>query len=80
MTCVMSEYTRTVMFSWMFLEGFYLHNVLVNSVFSTTPNYLVYHLIGWGTSAPPIYNVMHPRKIVLQYCTNNSEITESTIA
>ena len=60
MTCIMSEYTRTVMFSWMFLEGFYLHNVLVNSVFSTTPNYLVYHLIGWGTLAPPIYNVMHP--------------------
>ncbi|RUS82102.1 hypothetical protein EGW08_010147 [Elysia chlorotica] len=42
------EYTRTVKFMWMFLEGFYLHNMIAVSVFSGKPNYVIYFLIGWG--------------------------------
>ncbi|GFS10866.1 PDF receptor-like, partial [Elysia marginata] len=42
------EYTRTVKFMWMFLEGFYLHNMIAVSVFSGKPNYIIYFLIGWG--------------------------------
>ena len=44
------EYTKTVMFMWMFIEGMYLHNMLVVSVFSGKPNYVLYYLLGWGKS------------------------------
>lgn len=43
------EYTKTVMFMWMFIEGMYLHFMLVVSVFSTSkPNYPLFYLLGWG--------------------------------
>ena len=42
------EYTKTVMFMWMFIEGIYLHNMVAVSVFSGGPNYIVYYLLGWG--------------------------------
>ena len=45
---VLAEYTQTAMFMWMFLEGMYLHNTLVISVFSGKPNYVLYNCIGWG--------------------------------
>ena len=45
---VVVEYTKTVMFMWMFIEGFYLHNMLVVSVFSSRPNYIMFYLAGWG--------------------------------
>ncbi|GAB1603410.1 PDF receptor-like [Argonauta hians] len=43
------EYTKTVSFMWMFLEGFYLHNMIVVSVFSGNPKYKIYYLLGWGS-------------------------------
>lgn len=43
------EYTKTVCFMWMFIEGFYLHNMIVVSVFSGNPNYFLYYLLGWGS-------------------------------
>lgn len=42
------EYTKTVVFAWMFIEGLYLHNKLIVSVFTFKPNYLLYYIIGWG--------------------------------
>ena len=42
------EYTKTVMFTWMFIEGFYLHKLVVTSVFPPTPNYVAYYVAGWG--------------------------------
>ncbi|XP_012946848.1 PDF receptor [Aplysia californica] len=42
------EYTKTVKFMWMFIEGLYLHNMIAVSVFSGKPNYKVFYSIGWG--------------------------------
>ncbi|CAL1528814.1 unnamed protein product [Lymnaea stagnalis] len=42
------EYTKTVKFMWMFIEGIYLHNMIAVSVFSGKPNYIVFYSIGWG--------------------------------
>jgi len=36
---------------WMFLEGFYLHNLVVVTVFQSSLNYLVYYVVGWGESS-----------------------------
>ncbi|KAK0044931.1 PDF receptor, partial [Biomphalaria pfeifferi] len=42
------EYTKTVKFMWMFVEGIYLHNMIAVSVFSGKPNYVIFYTIGWG--------------------------------
>ncbi|CAG5124140.1 unnamed protein product, partial [Candidula unifasciata] len=42
------EYTKTVKFMWMFIEGIYLHNMIAVSVFSGKPNYIFFYSIGWG--------------------------------
>ena len=42
------EYTKTVMFVWMFIEGMYLHNMLIVSVFSGKSNFVLYFSLGWG--------------------------------
>jgi len=42
------EFTKTVMFSWIFIEGLHIHSRLVLDVFVTIPNYLAYHAIAWG--------------------------------
>uniref|UniRef100_A0A1I7S9I5 G_PROTEIN_RECEP_F2_4 domain-containing protein n=1 Tax=Bursaphelenchus xylophilus TaxID=6326 RepID=A0A1I7S9I5_BURXY len=42
------EYFKTVGFWWMFLEGFYLHNQLVFTVFNTEPKLLPYLVAGYG--------------------------------
>ncbi|XP_074659575.1 PDF receptor-like [Tubulanus polymorphus] len=42
------EYTKSVMFMWMFIEGVYLHDMIAMSVFSGQPYYVFYYLIGWG--------------------------------
>ncbi|ESO82489.1 hypothetical protein LOTGIDRAFT_134519, partial [Lottia gigantea] len=42
------EYTKTVKFMWMFIEGFYLHNLIVVSVFTGRPSYPLYYFLGWG--------------------------------
>ena len=47
------EYTKTVMFMWMFIEGMYLHNTLVISVFSGRPDYILYGCLGWGEYKSP---------------------------
>jgi len=39
-----------VMFAWMFIEGFHLHNRLILNVFMSKPNYVVYNAVGWGKS------------------------------
>ena len=44
------EYTKTVMFMWMFVEGYHLHKTLVSSVFTSTPNYALYYIAAWGRS------------------------------
>jgi hypothetical protein len=45
---VLLEYFKTVAFAWMYLEGFYLHNTLVLTVFNSPPRIRRYMLIGWG--------------------------------
>ncbi|PIO73881.1 7 transmembrane receptor [Teladorsagia circumcincta] len=42
------EYFKTVAFGWMFLEGFYLHNQLVLTVFNSEPRLTPYLLAGYG--------------------------------
>ncbi|MFH4984003.1 hypothetical protein AB6A40_010712 [Gnathostoma spinigerum] len=42
------EYFKTVAFGWMFLEGFYLHNQLVLTVFSAEPRLTPYLMAGYG--------------------------------
>ena len=55
------EYTKTVVFAWMFIEGLYLHNKLVVSVFTFEPNYILYYLIGWGELICHIVDLENPR-------------------
>ncbi|KAF7993218.1 hypothetical protein HCN44_006278 [Aphidius gifuensis] len=45
---VLLEYARTAMFMWMFVEGFFLHNMVTVSVFHQASYYRIYRLIGWG--------------------------------
>uniref|UniRef100_A0AC34Q6R9 Calcitonin receptor n=1 Tax=Panagrolaimus sp. JU765 TaxID=591449 RepID=A0AC34Q6R9_9BILA len=42
------EYFKSVAFWWMFLEGFYLHNQLVLTVFNTEPRLMPYLIAGYG--------------------------------
>lgn len=42
------EYFKTVTFAWMFIEGFYLHNTVVVTVFSEEPKLWRYLVAGWG--------------------------------
>ncbi|KRY57852.1 Calcitonin receptor-like protein 1 [Trichinella britovi] len=42
------EYGKTVAFAWMFIEGFYLHNIVVVTVFEGEPKMLKYIIAGWG--------------------------------
>ncbi|CAJ0942019.1 unnamed protein product, partial [Mesorhabditis belari] len=42
------EYFKSVAFEWMFLEGFYLHNQLVLTVFSAEPRLQPYLIAGYG--------------------------------
>uniref|UniRef100_A0A915Q6J1 Calcitonin receptor n=1 Tax=Setaria digitata TaxID=48799 RepID=A0A915Q6J1_9BILA len=44
----MLEYFKTVAFCWMFLEGFYLHNKLVFTVFATELRLRPYLIAGYG--------------------------------
>jgi len=44
----MLEYTKSVQFMWMLIEGLYLHNQIAVSVFSKKPNYFIFYAIGWG--------------------------------
>ncbi|XP_061180385.1 PDF receptor-like [Saccostrea echinata] len=46
------EYTVSVQFMWMFVEGIHLHNIIAVSFFSGKPNYFVYYILGWGTPIP----------------------------
>ncbi|KHJ83109.1 7 transmembrane receptor, partial [Oesophagostomum dentatum] len=41
------EYFKTVAFGWMFLEGFYLHNQLVLTVFNSEPRLTPYLIAGY---------------------------------
>ncbi|CDW58802.1 pigment dispersing factor receptor c, partial [Trichuris trichiura] len=42
------EYGKDVAFMWMFIEGFYLHNIVVVTVFDGEPKKWKYMLAGWG--------------------------------
>ncbi|GMR42224.1 hypothetical protein PMAYCL1PPCAC_12419, partial [Pristionchus mayeri] len=42
------EYFKTVAFGWSFLEGFYLHNQLVLTVFASEPKLMPYLIAGYG--------------------------------
>ena len=42
------EYFKSVAFWWMFLEGMYLHNQLVFTVFNTDPKIWPYLATGYG--------------------------------
>ncbi|XP_011307308.1 PDF receptor isoform X1 [Fopius arisanus] len=48
---VLLEYARTAMFMWMFIEGFFLHNMVTVTVFHETSYYRMYRLVGWGFPA-----------------------------
>lgn len=45
------EYFKTVAFGWMFLEGFYLHNQLVITVFNSEPRLTPYLIAGYGKTS-----------------------------
>ena len=44
------EYTESVQFMWMLVEGIHLHNIIAVSFFSGKPNYVFYYILGWGKS------------------------------
>ncbi|PVD30919.1 hypothetical protein C0Q70_10194 [Pomacea canaliculata] len=44
------EYTKTVKFMWMFVEGLYLHNMIAVAFFSGKPNYVLFYSLGWDAS------------------------------
>ncbi|XP_048754972.2 PDF receptor-like [Ostrea edulis] len=46
------EYTESVQFMWMFVEGIHLHNIIAVSFFSGKPNYFVYYVLGWAAPLP----------------------------
>uniref|UniRef100_A0A0N4UY16 G_PROTEIN_RECEP_F2_4 domain-containing protein n=1 Tax=Enterobius vermicularis TaxID=51028 RepID=A0A0N4UY16_ENTVE len=48
LSSVLLEYFKCVAFFWMFLEGFYLHNQLVLTVFNAEPRLKPYVLVGYG--------------------------------
>ncbi|KAH3715019.1 hypothetical protein DPMN_057722 [Dreissena polymorpha] len=51
-TYALLEYTKTVQFMWMLIEGMYLHNQIAVSVFSKKANYVVFYSMGWGVLIP----------------------------
>ncbi|XP_022310010.2 PDF receptor-like [Crassostrea virginica] len=46
------EYTESVQFMWMLVEGIHLHNIIAVSFFSGKPNYVFYYILGWGAPIP----------------------------
>ncbi|XP_075155841.1 pigment-dispersing factor receptor isoform X2 [Haematobia irritans] len=45
---ILLEYAKTAMFMWMFIEGWYLHNMVTVSVFQGKFPYKIYSIVGWG--------------------------------
>ncbi|XP_037823149.1 PDF receptor isoform X2 [Lucilia sericata] len=45
---VLLEYAKTAMFMWMFIEGWYLHNMVTVTVFQGRFPYKLFFLVGWG--------------------------------
>nr|AWT50663.1 neuropeptide receptor [Diaphorina citri] len=45
---VLLEYARTASFMWMFIEGFYLNNMVTVTVFQDKSYYCIYKVVGWG--------------------------------
>lgn len=45
---VLSQYTMVSNILWMFVEGLFLHNSIVVTVFSTDAPYKLFCAIGWG--------------------------------
>ncbi|KAM7349820.1 pigment-dispersing factor receptor isoform 2-T7 [Cochliomyia hominivorax] len=45
---VLLEYAKTAMFMWMFIEGWYLHNMVTVTVFQGRFPYELFFLVGWG--------------------------------
>uniref|UniRef100_A0A1A9W8S2 G-protein coupled receptors family 2 profile 2 domain-containing protein n=1 Tax=Glossina brevipalpis TaxID=37001 RepID=A0A1A9W8S2_9MUSC len=45
---VLLEYARTAMFMWMFIEGWYLHNMVTVTVFQGRFPHTIFTLVGWG--------------------------------
>jgi len=52
------EFSKSVMFAWMFIEGLHLHNRVILVVFVTKPNYLAYNLVSWGTSSTSVHSAV----------------------
>ena len=72
------EYTKSVMFLWMLIEGLYLHNQIAVSVFSKKPNYTIFYAMGWGECIFDTSFRLHYDNTPLQYtatfngCKNGS--------
>ncbi|XP_077979015.1 PDF receptor-like [Glandiceps talaboti] len=47
------QYTRFCVFTWMFVEGFYLNGMITAAVFRK-PNFKLYHFVGWILPIVPI--------------------------
>ncbi|XP_008193265.1 PDF receptor isoform X2 [Tribolium castaneum] len=45
------EYSKTAMFTWMFIEGLYLHNVITVTVFQEYSYIKIYFYVGWTAPA-----------------------------
>jgi len=45
---VLTQYTILANIYWMLVEGLFLHNSIVVSVFSTDAPFKLFFLIGWG--------------------------------
>uniref|UniRef100_T1JCW9 G-protein coupled receptors family 2 profile 2 domain-containing protein n=1 Tax=Strigamia maritima TaxID=126957 RepID=T1JCW9_STRMM len=56
---VLTKYSRTSNYMWMFCEGLYLHKLIV-AAFAEQKNLIIYYLIGWGFPIIPasVYSIL----------------------
>ncbi|KAF0032794.1 hypothetical protein F2P81_015084 [Scophthalmus maximus] len=71
---VMMQYSIMANTYWLLVEGIYLHNLLVITVFTERNYFKIYLCIGWGT--PLIFLVPW---VMLKYLYENQELAKSTL-
>ncbi|XP_023813270.1 glucagon receptor isoform X1 [Oryzias latipes] len=72
---VMMQYSIMANSYWLLVEGIYLHNLLVITVFTERNYFKIYLCIGWGT--PLIFLVPW---VILKYLNENQECWEQNIS
>ncbi|KAM7371747.1 hypothetical protein PAMP_008957 [Pampus punctatissimus] len=71
---VMMQYSIMANSYWLLVEGIYLHNLLVITVFTERNYFKIYLCIGWGT--PLIFLVPW---VISKYLYENQELAKSTL-